>query len=60
MPSAYLNVTFYLLVVGAGVSVALQQVLNANLRMELGSPWWAGFVSYLLGTMVMLAVAITW
>ena len=60
MPSAYLNVMFYLLVVGAGVSVALQQVLNANLRMELGSPWWAGFVSYLLGTMVMLAVAITW
>ena len=59
MPSAYLNVMFYLLVVGAGVSVALQQVLNANLRMELGSPWWAGFVSYLLGTIVMLAVAIT-
>jgi bacterial/archaeal transporter family-2 protein len=29
----------YLLVVGAGVSVALQQVLNANLRMELGSAW---------------------
>lgn len=26
----------YLLVVGAGVSVALQQVLNANLRAELG------------------------
>ena len=60
MPSACLDVMFYLLVVGAGVSVALQQVLNANLRMELGSPWWAGFVSYLLGTIVMLAVAITW
>ena len=59
MPSAYLNVMFYLLVVGAGVSVALQQVLNANLRMELGSPWWAGFISYLVGTLVMLAVAVT-
>jgi transporter family-2 protein len=45
---------FYLLVVGAGISIALQQVLNANLRMELGSPWWAGFVSYLVGTIFML------
>ncbi len=59
VPGAYLNVTFYLLVVGAGVSVALQQVLNANLRMELGSPWWAGFISYLVGTVAMLAAAIT-
>jgi bacterial/archaeal transporter family-2 protein len=55
----YLNVMFYLLVVAAGVSVALQQVLNANLRIELGSPWWAGFISYFIGTVVMLAVAIT-
>jgi bacterial/archaeal transporter family-2 protein len=50
---------FYLLVAGAGVSVALQQVLNANLQMELGSPWWAGFISFLIGAAAMLAVAIT-
>ena len=49
----------YLLVIGAGVSVALQQVLNANLRAELGSPWWAGFVSYFVGMLAMLAVALT-
>lgn len=48
-----------LLVVGAGVSVALQQVLNASLRAQLGSPWWAGFVSYLVGMLAMLAVATT-
>ncbi|RXV67981.1 DMT family transporter [Burkholderia stabilis] len=47
----------YLLVVAAGISVALQQVLNANLRAQLGSPWWAGSVSYLVGLIVMLAVA---
>jgi len=58
MPGAYANVVFYLLVVGAGISVALQQVLNTNLRMELGSPWWAGFVSYFIGTVVMLAAVI--
>ena len=57
MPGAYLNVAFYLLVVGAGVSVALQQVLNANLRMELAA-WWAGFISYLIGTLSMLAIAV--
>ncbi|MEW6644214.1 MAG: DMT family transporter [Pseudomonadota bacterium] len=58
MPGAHANIVFYLLVVGAGVSVTLQQVLNTNLRAELGSPWWAGFVSYLVGTVTMLAVVI--
>jgi transporter family-2 protein len=48
----------YLLVVGAGISVALQQVLNADLRTGLGSPWWAGFVSYLGGTLVFLTILI--
>jgi bacterial/archaeal transporter family-2 protein len=42
----------------AGVSVSLQQVLNARLRVELGSPWWAGLVSFLGGSLVMLTVAI--
>ncbi len=49
----------YLLVVGAGVSVALQQVLNANLRSQIGSPWWAGSVSYFIGLLSMLAVSLT-
>lgn len=47
-----------LVVVLAGASVALQQVLNANLRAHLGSPWWAGSVSYLVGLAAMLAVAL--
>nr|WP_230947462.1 DMT family transporter [Burkholderia territorii] len=47
----------YLLVVAAGMSVALQQVLNANLRAQLASPWWAGSVSYFVGLVAMLAVA---
>jgi bacterial/archaeal transporter family-2 protein len=49
----------YLLVVAAGVSVAFQQVLNANLRTEIGSPWWAGFVSYFVGMLAMLVIALT-
>lgn len=56
--TAALSAFSYLLVVGAGVSVALQQVLNANLRAELGSPWWAGFVSYFVGMVAMLTVAL--
>ncbi|ASG24619.1 DMT family transporter [Nitrospirillum viridazoti] len=48
-----------LLVVAAGVSLAVQQVLNANLRMALGSPWWAGFTSYLVGMAAMLLLALT-
>ena len=46
------------LVAGAGASLALQQVVNARLRAELGSVWWAGFVSYLGGTLVMLTIAL--
>ena len=49
----------YLLVIGAGISVALQQVLNANLRFTLESPWWAGFVSYFVGTVMMLIAGLT-
>ena len=47
-----------LLVIGAGVSLALQQVVNANLRAEIDSPWWAGFASYFGGMVVMLVVAL--
>ena len=47
-----------LLALGAGISVATQQVLNGNLRTALNSPAWAGFVSYLggLATMAVLLV----
>lgn len=49
---------WYALTLMAGVSFVFQQAVNSNLRVEIGSPWWAGFVSYLGGTVVMLAVAI--
>jgi bacterial/archaeal transporter family-2 protein len=55
---SFTNTLFCLLVVVAGVSVSLQQVLNARLRAELGSPWSAGLVSFLGGTLVMLTVAV--
>lgn len=48
----------YALVVAAGVSVAFQQVLNANLRATLGSPWWAGVVSYLVGFVAITAATL--
>jgi bacterial/archaeal transporter family-2 protein len=54
---SFTNTLFCLLVVVAGISVSLQQVLNARLRAELGSPWWAGLISFLGGTLVMLTVA---
>lgn len=48
----------YLLAAGAGVSFVFQQAVNANLRAEIGSPWWAGFISYLGGTLAMLAMVV--
>jgi bacterial/archaeal transporter family-2 protein len=57
MPTSFANVA-YLLAVCAGLSFVFQQAVNANLRTEIGSPWWAGFVSYLGGTIAMLVVAV--
>jgi transporter family-2 protein len=48
----------YALALVAGVSFVFQQAVNSNLRTEIGSPWWAGFVSYAGGTLAMLLVAL--
>ena len=48
---------FASLAVCAGVSFVFQQVVNADLKSALGSAAWAGFVSYLGGTICMLALA---
>src|SRR3954452_15153458 len=42
----------------AGASVALQQVLNANLRTALNSAAWSGFVSYALRVLCMALLAL--
>ena len=47
-----------LLTIGAGISVLVQQALNANLRAELNSAAWSGFMSYFLGVAFMVAVAV--
>lgn len=48
----------YTLTVMAGVSFVFQQAVNSNLRIEIGSLWWAGFASYLGGTVVILIMAV--
>ncbi len=48
----------YLLALGAGVSVATQQVLNGSLRTALGSPAWAGLISYAGGLITMIVAVI--
>lgn len=42
----------------AGVSIVVQQALNSNLRMALNSAAWAGFVSYFVGVICMIALAV--
>ena len=53
-----MNALNYLIAAIAGVSFVFQQAVNSNLRVEIASPWWAGFVSYLGGTVVMLFAAL--
>ena len=52
------SILLYLAALGAGISVAVQQVLNGSLRVSLQSPPWAGFASYLGGLLTMVAVLI--
>lgn len=49
-----------LLAFGAGVSIVIQQALNSNLRTELNSAAWSGFVSYSAGLacMALLVIAL--
>lgn len=57
MPSI-LDLLLSLAVVGAGAGLALQQVVNAHLRATLGSPWWAAFASYAVGSLATLVLAL--
>jgi transporter family-2 protein len=46
------------LAVAAGISLVVQQALNANLRTALNSAAWSGFMSYFLGVLCMAALAL--
>ena len=46
------------LAVSAGISLVVQQALNANLRTALNSAAWSGFASYLLGVICMAVFAL--
>lgn len=52
------HVFLYVIALGAGVSVATQQVLNGSLRTALGSPAWAGLASYAGGLVTMIVAVI--
>ena len=58
MPQLAAFLGFAILAVGAGCSFVMQQAVNANLREALTSAVWAGFVSYLGGTICMLVLAV--
>jgi transporter family-2 protein len=56
--SSLQNVVLTLLALLAGACLVVQQAVNANFRLETGSAWWAGFISYLGGTIVMLVMLV--
>jgi bacterial/archaeal transporter family-2 protein len=47
-----------LLAIAAGISLVVQQALNANLRGALNSAAWSGFMSYLVGVICMALLAL--
>ncbi len=58
MPHLFGLIASAVIAVVAGVSFILQQAMNVSLRYALGSAAWAGFVSYLGGTICMLLFAL--
>jgi transporter family-2 protein len=48
----------FLLGVAAGVSIVIQQVLNANLKGALDSTAWSGFASYFVGVACMAVLVV--
>src|SRR5579864_3274316 len=48
----------FVLAVSAGISLVVQQALNANLRTALNSAAWSGFVSYFVGVVCMAVFAL--
>jgi len=46
------------LAMAAGASFVMQQAVNASLRADINSAAWAGFVSYLGGTLCMLVLTV--
>lgn len=55
--SSFLALAFSMAItVAAGVGLVLQQALNADLRVTLGSGAWAGFISYIGGTLCMVVL----
>jgi transporter family-2 protein len=50
--------SLYVFALGAGVSVAVQQVMNGSLRASLGSPAWAGLFSYVGGLLTMIIAVV--
>lgn len=47
-----------LLAAAGGVSLVIQQALNANLKTALASAIWPGFASYLVGVLAMAALVL--
>lgn len=47
-----------LLAAAGGVSLVVQQALNANLKTALGSAVWPGFASYLVGVLAMALLVV--
>lgn len=51
---------FAIFAIGGGAAIVVQAAINSNLRFGLDSAIWAGFVSYLGGTLIMfLALIVT-
>jgi transporter family-2 protein len=51
-----MKLLFYLLPVLCGIAIAVQAIVNGQLRVAIGSPLVAALISFLVGTLLLLVV----
>ncbi len=47
-----MNKSFFLLPICAGVALAIQAVINGQLRVALSNPYYTAFISFITGTII--------
>ncbi len=53
-----MNKGFFLLPILAGIAIAIQAVINGQLRAALGNPYYTAFVSFITGTVACVLIVL--
>jgi transporter family-2 protein len=53
-----MNKSFFLLPIFAGIAIAIQAVINGQLRVSLSNPYYTAFISFITGTFICAVIVL--